>query len=206
MPSSEELEAFKLTFGLAWATLFVAPALALAVFIIVHKWFDFVWRRLLDGAVLLIVLGAVFVALSFSFVPVNANVIALGVLYFAYGFIAFSVWRMIRIKLVRFVALLIVLFPVFLGSLLGTIGVLGLVFILGDFASSPIKTEVVADGLVCRKSYWGMAATDSGYEIAIYRQFGPFIERKLVSNRVNETNQTETAKGSTCQEALSLVQ
>jgi hypothetical protein len=205
MRVSEELAAIILAFDLAWATLLVAPVLALLAFVTVYKQFDSTWRWIKIGAISLIALAMIFKLLDLSFVSLMVNIAALGVLYFVYCFIAFSAWR-IRLKWIRYSLLLVMMLPILYWGIVGTImGPRWFGFILAIIMPQPAETEVVADGLVCKKTILGVLDY-GGYEITIYRQYGPYIERRLASKSIYETKQAETTKGNNCQDVLLLIQ
>ena len=102
-------------------------------------------------------------------------------------------------------ALLCAAIPIFAGYVLCTIGLLGLIFIVGDYTRAPNQIEQIDTRLVCRVTLWGSAATDSGYTVHLYRSWAwlPLIERSVLSMSVNQTDQSKgPPMDVTCADAL----
>ncbi len=191
------------SFYLAWACLLGAPPLAIGAFFIVRRQ----WPRkistivLVSAFVMLAVLG--FTAISTSFTPPLANVASICAAYLAYCFLSASCWN-IRLIALRIPVLIVASIPIAIGYLMGTIGFLGLVFIVGDYSRPPLQTTQMADNLICRVTIWGMAATDSGYTVHAFRRWPglPFIETEVVRVVVNETNSASTPANASCSDAF----
>lgn len=171
------------TLWVAWGSLLAAPPLAFAV---ARKGRLGAWKPFALGSVGLISAVMLAIALDASFVWADANIWTLCVAYLGYCFLAFSCMR-IKWKLVRYAVSLLAVVPIALGYVLGTIGMLGLGFIIGDLTQPPVGVEKIDGGLVCKMTRWGAAMTDSGYRVTAYRQLGPFLEQRLAKISVNES-------------------
>src|SRR4029077_1999179 len=78
---------------------------------------------------------------------------------------------------------IVVLAPIAIGYLLGTISVLGLAFAVGDF--EPKSVEILSPGLSYRTYDFGNATTHlTGTIVEVYAQprAVPFLERRLLSD------------------------
>lgn len=176
---TEQMES---TFFIVWVWVLAAPVIT----VLAHRRRPTAWKPLSFGSLGLISVVALAVVLDASFVWPEANILVLCVAYSAYCFLAFSSLRIKR-KLVRYSVLLIAASPIALGYLLGTVGALGLGFIVADVTQPAIRIETIEDRLVCRVTGWGAAMTDSGYNVSAYRQYGPFLERRVAKLTVNES-------------------
>ncbi|HXC40041.1 MAG TPA: hypothetical protein VN667_13965 [Burkholderiales bacterium] len=78
-------------------------------------------------------------------------------------------------------------------------------FISEDYSRAPKLVVQNSDGLICRVTEWGMAASDSGYTVKLYKRWPmlPFLERELYSVVVNETNLTSLPRSASCSSVLS---
>jgi len=190
--------------ALTTAGLLAAPLIAIAAFVVI-RWQRPAWlRQLAIGAAAILLILIVAAALGFSFENTLANFVAFVIGYGSYNFLAVSCWQ-IRFLPLRVVALLGAAIPILGGYVLSTIGLLGLMLVVGDYASAPKKVEQMDSGLVCRVTGWGSAITDSGYTVSLYRNWGwlPLIERSVVSISVNESERSiDRPSDATCADAL----
>jgi hypothetical protein len=130
-----------------------------------------------------------------------ANVITFSLSYFIYSYLALSSFQ-IKNKFVRFIAVIILHFPILLGYITSTIGVLALVFIIGDEMSPPVEIKWFPANLRCEVKNWGMAASDSGRNITLYQSWSiiPFLEKQIDSIVINETNPKSKIIISNCEQ------
>jgi hypothetical protein len=176
-------------FALTWGTLLLAPPLAAALIHVAGRTRHLVRNSILVGAGTVLTLITGFNLAGVSFIDGKANVAAFCVAYTAYCLLAVGA-GLIRRPLVRWPVQLLALTPIGVGYILGTVGWLGLGFIVEDAAAAPMKTETSPAGLLCRVEPWGSVASDSGYTISIYRYWRPLpLRRRIVSLRVNESTQ-----------------
>jgi hypothetical protein len=175
-------------FIFTWIAVLGVPPLALVIFVLTRKKWPGIQAILVRTAIAWIVLTAAFLFLRIGFLSAFANVAAIMMAYLAYSFFVASCWA-IREKILRFIVIAIGLVPIGFGYMLGTIGALGLGFIVGDLTSKPIKTEQVEAGLVCEVKGWGSVATDSGYAVTLYKYWPgfPIVRRAVTSISVDET-------------------
>ncbi|WP_298674309.1 hypothetical protein [uncultured Sphingomonas sp.] len=80
--------------------------------------------------------------------------------------------------------------PVIPSLLVATIGILGLMFVLGDYLSPAIHDRRLDDQLTCRVTSWGAAFSDSGYTVHLYRSpiWFPIARLEVAETIVNETD------------------
>lgn len=180
-------------YAAAWIGLLAAPLVALAAFTSTRGYWRFMLRWLVSASALTLAIVVTSNALGFSFRGATPNVAAFIIAYGAYCFLAFACWQ-IRFLPLRLLALAVGVLPIIAGYALGTVGMLGLLFIIGDYARPPVRTEQLEGDLQCEVRLWGMAASDSGYTVRLYRVWTklPFIEQSLARASVN---QTDTSKG-----------
>jgi len=139
--------------------------------------------------------GLLYLALfiAFLFLGINSstplfNILFLCVLYVSYNFLYFQ-HRLLSKIWMKWGLGIIFSVPILAAYFLATIGVLALLFLVGDVVSSPVRSEPMADNLVCERTFWGMAASDSGYTDTLYwrSKYFPFIQKNVGQSRVNET-------------------
>jgi hypothetical protein len=197
-------EVSEAAFFLMWATVLCAPPFAFATFLAIR------WSRppaqlpvtVAAISILLFAFGVALVRLSFT--NVLANFVCVAVLYFTYCFFAASCLQ-IRFRAVRYLALIASALPICVGYVLGTIGALGLGFIVMDYARAPEHTEQMEPNLICRITEWGSAVSASGYTVHLYRVWPavPFIEREVVALTVIQAGYLgEPPADKTCPDAL----
>lgn len=148
-----------------------------------------------------IVLGVLAGAVAgISFTVQGVNVVAVALSYFSFCYLAVSAWR-IRNKLSRFVVIALATITIGIGYVLGTVGFLALLFIVGDYTNPPVQTLDVTGKLRCKVTVWGMAASDSGYTVHLYKRWGmlPFLEKEVSKAVVNETHPVDGEKVASCQ-------
>jgi hypothetical protein len=168
--------------GISIATtgLLIGPLIALCVFAVIQSRWAFAARPVAIVCITTIIFIAVAASLGFSFRNVLLNIAFFAIAYGAYCFLANCCWR-IRYLPLRIVALLCAAVPICAGYLVGTIGILGLAFIVGDYTRAPYNTEQIEAGLECRVTGWGMVGSASGYTVHLYRSWDwlPLIERSV---------------------------
>lgn len=180
-----------------------APPISVIAFIAVMRARPALIKRFVFGSALFIVsvMGAARLDVSFMSTPVN--VACLAAAYLAYVFLAASFW-LVKPLILRVPALVIAAVPVLAGYMMGTVGLLGLAFIIGDYANPPLQTLRIDANLECRVIAWGNATADSGYTVHLYRQAPliPFVEREVSRVRVNETRPGPGPATASCKDAL----
>ncbi|CAM3980544.1 hypothetical protein ROSA5918_17415 [Roseateles saccharophilus] len=160
-------------------------------------------RKAAYGCVGLIIVAVGACYLDVSFTSTVANFAFASAAYLAYCFLAICTWSFKWLPL-RVLALAVTAIPVAAGYVLGTVGMLGLMFIVGDYANPPIQTTNTAADLECRTTGWGMVATDSGYTVHLYKHWPafPLIEREVARVVVNETNPGAGPTSASCDDVL----
>ena len=97
--------------------------------------------------------------------------------YFVFSNIIFWI-LLVRSKIIKISVLIIGLFPILIGYVLSTIGLLGLMMILGDYEVK--EKKILTNNIQYRKYGFGNATTsDGGYEFDFYKtyKFSPFEKR-----------------------------
>jgi hypothetical protein len=167
--------------SIATTGLLIGPLIALCTFAVIQSLWPFALRPVAIVCIATIIFIAVTTSFGFSLRNVLLNIASFAVAYGAYCFLAACCWR-IRSLPLRILALVFVVIPICVGYLAGTIGALGLMFVVGDYTRPPNQIEQIEAGLECRVTLWGMAASASGYTVHLYRSWDwlPFIERAVV--------------------------
>ena len=134
-----------------------------------------------------------------SFTNVWVNVVLAAICYLAYCFLAASCWQISR-NAVRYIVGIVTTLPIGVGYLLGTIGALGLGWIVSDYASPPHHVEQMAPGLICEITEWGTVFS-GGYKVHLYQRWSafPFLEREVV---ILTVDQNASNADKTCSDAL----
>ena len=189
-------------FFIIWASLLANPIFAFIVFFVIRRKEPTVHLKILLTSVFSIFIFSVSNALGITFTNSLANFSSFAIAYLAFNYLVASCWNISQ-KLLRVFAMLIFMIPIGIGYILGTVGLLGLVFIVGDHTNPPMHTEKLEQNLICRVTTWGMAASDSGYTVRLYRYWNaiPFLERELNEIVVNETSQ-KPPFGASCNDVL----
>lgn len=167
---------------LAWILLLAAPVAALALQAAIDWGPARVERTVVKPLSLsaCAVLGVVTLA-SFSgvrFVSLTANLWALGAAYFAYCLLVFGIGRLPLSAILRNTAVSIGVLPIAFGYFLGTVGLLGVMFIVGAYSSPSTETRL-ARNLVCTRTEGG--GPSGGYELHIHREWplAPVLHRQV---------------------------
>jgi hypothetical protein len=189
-----------LEFLITWLSLLGTPILAIAIFFIIRQRFPTIQRAIAIGCLSYLALIVVVATTGINFTIQAINFSCFALAYFAFCYLAISCWNM-KVKAVRIIALALLAIPVFFGYVLGTIGILGLMFIVGDYTNSPLENNKVEAGIICRTTPWGFAGGNSGYTVRLFQRWSalPFLEREL---RKTVVDQTESDRDSSCSDVL----
>jgi hypothetical protein len=191
------------SFYLIWASLLLAPPVAVGTFFAVRRWWPGGQYPLVLGSASILILALGSALLKLSFTGTFANFVFVSVAYAAYCFLAASCWR-IQPKFLRIISLIATAAPIFLGYLLGTIGWVGLELVVMDYAALPWHVEQMNAALVCRVTGWGSSFTDSGYVVHLYKVWTsvPFLQKHVAQIIVNETGPGLGPVEATCADVL----
>ncbi|USQ94251.1 hypothetical protein [Caulobacter sp. RL271] len=157
---------------LVWILLLAAPVAALALRTLINR----LPARSQEAAAkpLSLVLGVFLVVVILAnlagirFVPLIANIWTLAAAYFAYCFLAFGIGRLPLPGLVRSLALVVSALPIAFGYFLGSVGLLGLMFMVGSYANPSKETRLATD-LVCTRIDGG--GPSGGYALHVHREW-----------------------------------
>ena len=167
-----------LSFTLIWLTLLLGPPVALlCAFLLKHN-APQVFRRALAIAAGFVGLVALGMGAGLSFAVTLLNVAAVCAAYVAYVLLVLAAFR-IRPAPIGWLVGVAGTLPIAGGYVLGTVGLLALAFIIGDFVYDPVKVEIIGD-LTCETTTWGAAMTDSGRTVSLYQPLGP-LKLRLAS-------------------------
>ena len=194
-----------LAFSIVWISLIFSTPLAIWAFSEKRGNNSQRKRRLLwtSAVVMALVLLSQFIRIRFT--SVYLNIFTFTLAYLAYCFLVASTWR-IESKLIRFVSVAVMHIPIAIGYVLGTIGFLGLILIVMQETEPSQKTEQLASNLNCEVRYWGGFGSESGYAVNLHKQWPllPFIEKKVYSVSINETQNASDGEGVVIAQALLL--
>jgi hypothetical protein len=191
--------AMELGLGIAWLTLLGAPLLGGMIVWISKSQNPEALRRLCWASLAMITVVILATIVGIRTWSAEINLIFWAAAYLSFSILASSTWTLTN-KLIRFplgIAAYLAFVP---GYLLGTVGLLGLVFILGDYLSPPQIEEQLRPGLACEVTNWGIAISDSGYEVSLYRYWSwfPILRLKVASTVINQTSPDPNIEGATC--------
>lgn len=173
-------------FAVVWVSLLCVPIVALVTFLIIQQRCSTTW---LPAILIGILLGSYGLEIGgFSFVNPIANAGWLLLCYICFCFLA-ALCLLIKPKWLRALALLMTALPICIGYFLATIGVFGLAVIVIETFEDAFHIEQMPSGLICHVARWGMAFTNSGYTVRLYKPWNmlPFVERLVVSVSVDQT-------------------
>lgn len=192
-----------LEFLVIWVSILIAPVFSFVAFFIIQRRVPVAHLKIvfISAFCLLVFLGCT--VLSVSFTNVLANLLCFVIAYLMFCYLVASCWN-ISIMLLRVLTMLILAVPIGIAYMLGTVGVLGLMFIVGDYTVSPIHTEKQGQNLICTITAWGMAASDSGYTVRLYQNWNviPFLQRELIAIVVNESAPGTMPSGASCRDVF----
>jgi hypothetical protein len=119
--------------------------------------------------------------------------------FLAYCLLAPALWT-VQPRFIGFITGTLACAALLPSYILGTIGVLGLNFILADYLSPPTHVELIAPGLSCSETVWGAAFSDSGHSIHLYRYWPafPLLRREVARVSVNETDPGDGPTSASC--------
>ncbi len=186
-----------IAFGLMWGAVLGAPVIAFLAFPGIRRSWPSAQAPIIIAAAIILCFAFCLVALGLSFTNVWANLALAVIAYFAYCFLAASSWQIPR-RTIRYIAAFVTLLPICAGYVLGTVGALALAWIVSDYVSPPYQVERIGPELVCEKSGWGTIFS-GGYKVQLYRFPFPFIEKQVVTLKVDQ-NASDPDK--TCSDAL----
>jgi hypothetical protein len=186
-------------FLVIWATVLGAPPIAFLAVPVIRRAWPYANLPIIIAAIAILCFAIGSSVSRLSFTNVWVNVVLAAICYLAYCFLAASCWQISR-SAVRYIVGIVTTLPIGVGYLLGTIGALGLGWIVSDYASPPHHVEQMAPGLICEITEWGTIFS-GGYKVHLYQRWSafPFLEREVVILTVDQ-NASDADK--TCSDAL----
>lgn len=168
--------------AICWAMLLGGPIITFLAWHLLRHSLCLQHTILVTGSFILLML--VLTAASINTSSASLNQLLCYATYVTYSLLAACTFSIHRLWLRIPVALLLYL-PVLAGYLLGTIGALGLCFIIEE--SFPQEIHPFRPGLVCEVTYWGWAGSDEGDDYVLYRYWPrfPWIRRAVGSLSVD---------------------
>jgi hypothetical protein len=182
--------------------LITPPLVALGVAAIRKKSPDAFRKQIKTNSIIAIIF-IISLIMKISFTYSLLNFISISIFYMAYCHIVFSLFY-IKNLLIRYFLLISGLIPIVAMYIMATVGFLGLLLIINDYAAPPKNVEFLEDGLICQKTDWGAAMTDEGYTVHLYRRWKvlPFLQLEVFTNIIDETTDDPAPGPRSCQEAL----
>jgi hypothetical protein len=119
------------------------------------------------------------VCTKWSFTGLVPDAVALALAYWAYSFFLFLI--PISKRLWRGIVIAIGMIPAAAGISIGTFGLLGLIFALGD--RSPHQEGTLSKNYSYRIAWWGDATSDhdgADLKILYHSAFAPFLEKEIM--------------------------
>lgn len=182
-----------------WATVLGAPLIAFLALPGIRRAWPYAHGPIIIAAIAILCFAIGLSVSRLSFTNVWVNVVLAAICYLAYCFLAASCWQISR-NAVRYILGIVTALPIGAGYLLGTIGALGLGWIVSDYASPPHHVEQMAPGLICEITEWGTVLS-GGYKVHLYRRWPafPFLEREV---EILTVDQNASDADKTCSDAL----
>jgi hypothetical protein len=183
--------------GLVWVALLVSLPMA---FVLARKRHH---GKLVLAAGMALGGVAAAMAMRISFASDFANFLSVALAYFAYCIVVVCLWR-IPNRVLRWTVIAVTAVPILVGYILATVGVLALMFIIGDETIPPSHHEVIPPNYTCTIRRWGNATSDSGYRVTLFQHWAllPFLRREAQSLMINESHPQPGHESSTCEDIL----
>lgn len=185
---------------LMWVTVLGAPPFAFITFFAILKMPARVLLRFSFLLISFFLVSWILAYFGFRFTDPLIGIFWLAGSYFVYCLLVVSTLQ-IKFKPLRYLVLIVAALPIFLGYVLGTVGLLGLFFIMGDMARSPDQTKNMDVGLVCELTLTGIAGS-SYYSVDLYESWPriSFIRRRVA--HLSVAAKDVSSEGETCTDAL----
>lgn len=140
-------------------------------------------NRIAGTTLLLIILVTISLSLDISTTSIEADWILLTLYYLG---LCLGIWRVVefRNKLIRIPGYFLMILVFGLGYFSGTMGVLGVGFIIGEYV--PRKQNKITNCLFYKETRLGNALSDyRGLQVEIFQEFKyiPFVEKRVSTNR-----------------------
>lgn len=178
---------------LVWLLLLAAPIAALLL--------QTLARRLPQRAyVVTVVASAVFLGAivaaamaGIRFVPVLANIWMLATAYAAYAFLVFSIGRLPWPAMARYSALVVASLPIAHGYFMGSVGLLALMFVAGEYVDPPRQTFRLSQNTTCVLTEGG--GLDTAYTLRLHHEWpqAPWLHRQIDTAMVGEGRESQIA-------------
>ncbi|NBW35664.1 MAG: hypothetical protein EBR30_11740 [Cytophagia bacterium] len=143
----------------------------------------FLRNRIAGTTLLLIILITISLSLDISTTSIEVDWVLITIYYFG---ICLGIWRVVESgnKLIKISGYILMILFFGLGYFLGTIGVLGVGFAIGEYV--PRKQNKITNCLSYKEIGLGNAVSDyRGLQVEIFEEFKyiPFIEKRVSTNR-----------------------
>jgi len=183
-------------FWVAWGTLLVGPPLAATLVFFTRKHRRALGLLLVSACATVLLVLTAFLA-HVEFVPRPANVVALCAAYLAYCVLAFAT-GLFRRPLVKWPSTILAVAPIAFGYFLATVGILGLMFLIGDAVREPVERRAMGGRLICQVTTWD-GIGDAGHWVDLYATWSPLPIQRRLHRLVSE--QTSAAPPVSCADA-----
>jgi hypothetical protein len=188
-------------FVIVWAALLAGPALGIILALRMASQRSGIRPVFLSG------FGCIIFVVALDYLGVRTSSALINMIFWVLVFLSLClllglIWT-IEYKPIR-VTLGILTHLIFVpGYVLGTIGILGLFFILGDYLTLPGEKVALKPGLTCEVMSWGNSMSQSGYDVSLYRHvpWASFIRLKVGEVTVNQSSPQSGRKSADCKSA-----
>lgn len=189
---------FGIAFAFTWVAFLVGPILGAVVILRIRDNISLISLTVIYSSTFIFaVVLAIKIGFQTSSILINFSVCLFA--FLAYCILASTFWTL-PTSIARIVAGSIAYAAFVPTYFLGTVGVVVLLFIAGDFLSPPTHVEIVRPGLSCRIMGWGAAFSDEGYDVHLYSYLPwfPLFRLQVAKVTVDETNPGSGPKQATC--------
>lgn len=178
---------------LVWTLLLGAPIAALLLQALARRLTPRAYVATVAASALF--LGAVIAAglAGIRFVPVLANIWILAMAYAAYAFLVFSIGRLPWPAMARYSALVVAALPIAHGYFMGSIGLLALMFVAGEYVDPPRQTLRLSQNTTCVLTEGG--GLDTAYTLRLHHEWPltPWLHRQTDAALVGEGRESQIA-------------
>lgn len=177
---------------LVWALLLAAPIAALLLQALVRPLAPRLYAATVAAAAIFFGMVVVAGLAGIRFVPVMANVWTLGAAYGAYAFLVFSAGRLPWPKAARYTAIVLGALPIAYGYFFGSVGLLALMFVAGEYVDPPRQTVRLSQTITCVMTEGG--GLDTTYNLRLHHEWpqAPLLHRQIKVISVGEGRLNKT--------------
>jgi len=180
---------------LVWALLLAAPVAALLLQGLARLLPPRRYAQVVAATAVFLALVVAAGLAGIRFVPVLANIWTLAAAYLAYAFLVFSIGRLPWPRMARGTALVVGALPIAHGYFMGTVGLLALMFVAGEYVEPPEQTLRLNHNVTCIVTDGG--GLDSVYNLRLHHEWplAPLLRRQIDVISLGEGRESQIAAG-----------